>query len=152
MASKPKYTQEICKLSQNSTRLKEQVAGHLLHYWKEDLKGGKSKICAVFLDGQTFQNVLTAEAWSDADQAHAEKHLKPLLGQVVALENGKITSNGKPQCSMGSKSNCRTTKQPWSNSSSTRKSTKFGLFLLSLFLVVHENIRVTENNKISLIS
>ena len=95
MASKPKYTQEICKLSQSSTRLKEQVAGRLLHYWKEDLKGGKSKICAVFLDGQTFQNVLTAEAWSDADQAHAEKHLKPLLGQVVALENGKIASKGK---------------------------------------------------------
>ena len=95
MASKPKYTQEICKLSQSSTRLKEQVAGRLLHYWKEDLKGGKSKICAVFLDGQTFQNVLTAEAWSDADQAHAENHLKPLLGQVVALENGKITSKGR---------------------------------------------------------
>ena len=95
MASKPKYTQEICKLSQSSTRLKEQVAGRLLHYWTEDLKGGKSKICAVFLDGQTFQNVLTAEAWSDADQAHAEKHLKPLLGQVVALENGKIASRGK---------------------------------------------------------
>ena len=95
MASKPKYTQEICKLSQSSTRLKEQVAGRLLHYWKEDLRGGKSKICAVFLDGQTFQNVLTAEAWSDADQAHAEKHLKPLLGQVVALENGKIASKGK---------------------------------------------------------
>ena len=95
MASKPKYTQEICKLSQSSTRLKEQVAGRLLHYWKEDLKGGKSKICAVFLDGRTFQNVLTAEAWSDADQAHAEKHLKPLLGQVVALENGKISSKGK---------------------------------------------------------
>ena len=95
MDSKPKYTQEICKLSQSSTRLKEQVAGRLLHYWKEDLKGGESKICAVFLDGQTFQNVLTAEAWSDADQAHAEKHLKPPLGQVVALENGKITSKGK---------------------------------------------------------
>ena len=95
MASKPKYTQEICKLSQSSTRLKEQVAGRLLHYWKEDLKGGKSKICAVFLDGQTFQNVLTAEAWSDADQAHAEKHLKPLLGQVVAFENAKITSKRK---------------------------------------------------------
>ena len=95
MASKPKYSQEICKLSQSSTRLKEQVAGRLLHYWKEDLNGGKSKICAVFLDGQTFQNVLTAEAWSDADQAHAEKHLKPLLGQVVALENGKIASKGK---------------------------------------------------------
>ena len=95
MLSKPKYTQEICKLSQSSTRLKEQVAGRLLHYWAEDLKGGKSKICAVFLDGQTFQNVLTAEAWSDADQAHAEKHLKPLLGQVVALENGKIASKGK---------------------------------------------------------
>ena len=74
MASKPKYTQEICKLSPSSTRLKEQVAGRLLHYWKEDLKGGKSKICAVFLDGQTFQNVLTAEAWSEADQAHTEKH------------------------------------------------------------------------------
>ena len=93
--SKPKYTHEIYKLSQRSTRLKEQMAGRLLHYWKEDLKGGKSKICAVFLDGQTFQNVLTAEAWSDADQAHAEKHLKPLLGQVVALENGKIASKGK---------------------------------------------------------
>ena len=95
MASKPKYTPEICKLTQSSTRLKEQVAGRLLHYWKEELKGGKSKICAVFLDGETFQNVLTAEAWSDADQAHAEKHLKPLLGQVVALENGKIASKGK---------------------------------------------------------
>ena len=95
MASKPKYTQEICKLFQGSTRLKEQVVGRLVHYWKEDLRGGKSKICAVFLDGQTFQNVLTAEAWSDADQAHAEKHLKPLLGQVVALENGKIASKGK---------------------------------------------------------
>ena len=39
--------------------------------------------------------MLTAEAWSDADQVHAEKHLKPLLGQVVALENGKIASKGK---------------------------------------------------------
>ena len=95
MATKPKYTPQICKLFQSSTRLKEQVAGRLVHYWKEDLKGGKSKTCAVFLDGQTFQNVLTAEAWSDADQAHAEQHLKPLLGQVVALENGKITSKGK---------------------------------------------------------
>ena len=95
MASKPKYTQEICKLSQSSTRLKEQVAGRLLHYWKEDLKAGKSKICAAFLDGQTFQNVLTAEAWSDADQAHAETHLKPFLGEVVALENGKIACKGK---------------------------------------------------------
>ena len=82
-------------MSQSSTRLKEQVAGRLLHYWEDDLKGGKSKICAVFLDGQTFQNVLSAEAWSDADQAHAEKHLKPLLGQVAALENGRITSKGK---------------------------------------------------------
>ena len=95
MASKQKYTQDICKLSQSSTRLKEQVAGRLLLYWKEELKGGKTKICAVFTDGQTFQNVLTAEAWADADQAHAEKHLKPLLGQVVALENGKITGKGK---------------------------------------------------------
>ena len=84
MASKPKYSQEICKLSQISTRLKEQVAVRPLHYWKEDLKAGESKICAVFLDGQSFQNVLIAEAWSDADQAHAEKHLTPLLGQVVA--------------------------------------------------------------------
>ena len=95
MSSKQKYTQEICKLSPSITRLKEQVAGRLVHYWKEELRGGKSKICAVFLDGQSFQNVLTAEAWSDADQAHAEKHLKPLLGQVVALENGKIASKGK---------------------------------------------------------
>ena len=76
MLSKPKYTQDICKLSQSSQRLREQVAGRLLHYWKEDLKGGKAKIGAVFLDGHSFQNVLTAEAWSDADQAHAERHLK----------------------------------------------------------------------------
>ena len=98
MASKPKYTQEICKLSQSTTRLKEQVAGRLVLHWKEELKGGKTKVCAVFTDGMTSQNVLTAEAWSDADQAHAEKHLKPLLHQVVALENGKITSNGKNHC------------------------------------------------------
>ena len=95
MASKPKFTQEICKLTLSGTRLKEQVAGRLVHYWKEDLRGGKSKICAVFLDGKTYQNVLTAEAWADADQAHAEKNLKPLLGQVVALQNGKIASKGK---------------------------------------------------------
>ena len=95
MESKPTYTQDICKLSQSCARLTEQVAGRLVHYWKEDLKGGKSKTCAVFLDGQTFQSVLTAETWSDADQAHAEKHLKPLLGQVVAMENGKIVSKGK---------------------------------------------------------
>ena len=106
MTSKPTYTQQICKLSQSSTRLKEQVAGRLLHYWKEDLKGGKSKICAVFLDGLTFQNVLTAEAWSDADQVHAENQLKPLLGEVVGLENGRIMCKGKPQSSMGSKLNC----------------------------------------------
>ena len=95
MASKPKYTQEICKLSQSSTRLKEQVAGRLLHYWPEELRGGKTKICAVFIDGLAFQNVLTVEVWADADQAHAEKNLKPLLHQVVAIENGKITSKGK---------------------------------------------------------
>ena len=95
MTSKPKYTQEISKLAPGSSRIKEQVAGRLLFYWKEDLKGGKSKICAVCTDGTSFQNVLTAEAWADADQAHAEKHLKPLLGQVIALENCKITSKGK---------------------------------------------------------
>ena len=82
-------------MSPNTTRLKEQVAGRLVRFWKEDLKGGKSKISAVFLDGQTFQNVLTAEAWSDADQAHAVQHLKPLLGEVVGLENIKIASKGK---------------------------------------------------------
>ena len=95
MASKPKHTQNICKLSQNSTRLKEQVTGRLVHYWKEDLKGGRSKISAVLLDGENFQDVLMAEAWSDTDQAHAEKHLKPLLSEVVALENGKISHKGK---------------------------------------------------------
>ena len=95
MASKPKYTQQICKLIQSNTRLKEQVAGRVLHYWKKDLKGAKSKISAVFLHGKTFQKLLTAEAWSDADQAHAEKHLKPFLGQVVALENAKIASKGR---------------------------------------------------------
>ena len=95
MASKPKYTQEICKLSPSITRLKEQVAGRLVHYWREELKGGKSKICAVFLDGESFQNVLTAEAWTEADQAHADLHLKPFVGHVVALENAKIASKEK---------------------------------------------------------
>ena len=95
MAAKPKYTQEICKLSPSSTRSKEQVAGRVLLFWKEELKGGKSKTCAVISDGQTYQNVLTVEAWSDADQAHAEQHLKPRLGQVVALENGRISSKGR---------------------------------------------------------
>ena len=95
VAAKPKYAQEICKLSQSSTRLKERVAGRLLHFWKEDLRGGKSKVLAVFSDGVTYQNVLTAEAWSDADQVHAENQLKPLLGEVVALENGRIRCKGK---------------------------------------------------------
>lgn len=95
MASKPKYTQEICKLLQSPTRLKEQVAGRLVHYGKEELRGGKSKTCAIFLDGQTFQHVLTAEAWPDADQVHAENHIKPHLGQVVALENSKVASKEK---------------------------------------------------------
>ena len=110
LAAKPKYTQEICKLSQSSTRLKERVTGRLLHFWKEDLRGGKSKVLAVFSDGVTYQNVLTAEAWSDADQVHAENQLKPLLGEVVALENGRIMCKGKPQSSTGSKLNCFTTK------------------------------------------
>ena len=101
MALKPKYTQAISKLSQSSTRLKEQVEGRLLHFWKDELKGNKLKICAVFADGMTFQDVLTAEAWTDADQAHAEKHLKPLLGEVVALENGKIASKGKTAVFLG---------------------------------------------------
>ena len=63
MTSKPKYTQEISKLAPGSSRIKEQVAGRLVHYWKEDVTGGKSKTCAVFLDGLTSQNVLIAEAW-----------------------------------------------------------------------------------------
>ena len=92
---KQQWTQEICKLSPKMTRLNEQVVGRLIHLWKEEFKAGKTKICAVFSDGQTFQNVLTAEAWSDADQAHAEKHLKPLVGEVVALSNCKIASKWK---------------------------------------------------------
>ena len=95
MASKPRYTQEICKLSQSSARLAERVAGRLLRYWKEELKNGKSKTCAVFTDGLNSQNVLTAEAWSEADQGYAETHLKPLIGQVVALDNAKIASKGQ---------------------------------------------------------
>ena len=95
MSSKPKYTQDIYKLSPASSRMKEQIAGRLVAHWKENLKGGKSKILAVLMDGPTSQNVLTAEAWSDADQAHAEKPLTPLLHKVVALENGKMTNKGK---------------------------------------------------------
>ena len=107
-------------MSQSTTRLKEQVAGHLLlpmpdtnripgipaqysscaqpstaqlhsvlplgHITQKPFRSG-----VWFLlnkDGQTFQGVLIAEAWSYVDQAHAENHLKPLRGQVTALENG----------------------------------------------------------------
>lgn len=90
---------------QSPTRLKEQVAGRLAHYWKDDLRGGKSKTRAVFLDGQNFQNVLIAGAWSDADQVHAENHLKPHLGQVVALENSNIVSKGKATVFHGNHTN-----------------------------------------------
>ena len=62
MVSKPKYIQSISKLSHTNARLKEQVSGRLVHYWREEMRGGKSKICAVFLDGDTFQDVLTGEA------------------------------------------------------------------------------------------
>ena len=95
MAAKPKYTQEISKLSAASTRMKEQISGRLVAYWKEDLKGGKTKIMFILMDGQNFQNVLTVDVWSDAAQAHAEANVKPRLQQVVALGNGKITSKGK---------------------------------------------------------
>ena len=95
MASKPKFTQDICKLFHNNARLTEQVAGRLIHYWRDEMKTGKWKIGAVFLDGNTCQNVLTAETWSDADKAHAETNLKPLLGEVVALENAKIVNKGR---------------------------------------------------------
>ena len=95
MTAKPKFPQEIGKLIASSTRLKELITGRLIHYWPETLKGGKTKICAVLLDGHTYTNVLVAEAWTDADQAHADRHLKPHIGQVVALENAKIVSKGK---------------------------------------------------------
>ena len=95
MAEKPKYTQEISKLSPASTRIKEQIGGRLIAYWKESLEGGKTTIMCVLMDGKNFQNVLTVEAWSHADQAHAEKRLKPFLQQVVALGNAKITSKGQ---------------------------------------------------------
>ena len=59
MDGKPKYTQEISKLSAASTRIKEQIAGRLLAYWKENLKGGKTNNMCVLMDGKNFQNVLT---------------------------------------------------------------------------------------------
>ena len=42
----------------------EGPAGRLVEFWKEEFKGGKVKTLAVFMDGEAFQNVLTAEAWS----------------------------------------------------------------------------------------
>ena len=96
MTAKQKYRQEIAKLSAAPNRLKEQVAGRLMLYWVEHLKQGKkTKTCAVLLDGQAYTNVLTLEAWSDADQAHAERNLKPLVGKVACLENAKIVNKGK---------------------------------------------------------
>jgi len=96
MASgKEKYTLEICKLVPGSGRLKERIVGRVLACWKEELQSGKSKVMGAIIDGTSFQNVLTFEAWSPADQAHAETNVKPMLGQVVAFENCKVVSKGK---------------------------------------------------------
>ena len=94
-SSKEKFTQEICKLVPGSGRLKERIAGRVLACWKEVLQSGKSKVLSAIIDGTTFQNVLTLEACSPADQAHAENNIKSMLGQVVAIENGKVVSKGK---------------------------------------------------------
>ena len=93
--SKQKYTQQIAKLCAAPGRLKEQVTGRLILYWKEHLKQGKTKTCAVLVDGQTYTDVLTLEAWGDADQGHADKYLLPQLGQCVSLENAKIAPKSR---------------------------------------------------------
>ena len=68
---KEKYTQDVAKLVVASARLKEQIVGRVLACWKETLNNGKTKVLATVIDGEKLNDVLTIEAWSDADQAHA---------------------------------------------------------------------------------
>ena len=93
--SKEKYTQEIPKLMPSSVRLKEQITGRILGCWKETLHNGRTKILAIVSDGDKMNNVLTAEAWNDADQAYAVRVIMPLIGQVASFEKAKVGNKGK---------------------------------------------------------
>ena len=44
---------------------------------------------------QKKNNVLTAEAWNDADQAHAVRVIMPMVGQAATFQNAKIANKGK---------------------------------------------------------
>ncbi len=97
MANNPKekYTQDIAKLVPASARVKEQIVGRVLACWKETLNNGKTKVLATVIDGEKMNNVLTMEAWSDADQAHALRVLMPMVGQVVRFQKVEIANKGK---------------------------------------------------------
>ena len=80
MAFKSKYTQEICKLSQSTTRLKEQVAGHLLL-----LMPDTNRMPGIPAQYSSCAEPSTAQLHSVLPVGHITQ--KPLLGQVTALEN-----------------------------------------------------------------
>ena len=92
---KEKYAQDIAKLVPASTRLKEQIVDRVLACWKETLNNGKMKVLATVIDGERLNDVLTIEAWSDADQAHALRVLMPMVGKVVRFQKAKIANKGK---------------------------------------------------------
>ena len=50
---------------------------------------------AIVSDGDKMNNVLTAEAWNDADQAYAVRVIMPLIGQVASFEKAKVGNKGK---------------------------------------------------------
>ena len=80
MAFKSKYTQEICKLSQSTTRLKEQVAGHLLLPMPD-----ANRILGIPAQYSSCAQPSIAQIHSVLPVGHITQ--KPLLGQVTALEN-----------------------------------------------------------------
>lgn len=49
LAAKPKYTQEISKLSATRTGIKEQVSRCLVQYGKESLTGGRTQGMCVLM-------------------------------------------------------------------------------------------------------
>ena len=96
---KEKYTQSIAKLVPANARLKVQIVGRVLACWKETLNNGKTKVLATVVDGEKLNHVLTIEAWSDADQAHALRVLMPMRGQVARFQKANIANKGKTPAS-----------------------------------------------------
>ena len=94
-SKKEAYVRSIKDLSVTARRVAEQVCGRLVYYYSETFKKGTSKSVAVIVDADALRSVLVLEAWSAADQAHMQKNLFVLSGQVVCLSNLKVQSRGR---------------------------------------------------------